>query len=157
MARGMSFCVRLEKSGSLVVKLPQARRLAWQPAESAPFRMNGRYELCKRHIKNEHGDGKKHLVIFDARTGQRLQELPDAEVLSADDLDGDGKPELLLRRGAELHIAQWKSGSLQTVWHEPNVSPVLHVPPNVVVSSVNLAIELENLSYFRSLAETTTV
>ena len=35
-----------------------------------------------------------------------------------------------------------------------NFSPVvLHVPANVVVSNVNLAIELENLSYFRSLAE----
>jgi len=36
-----------------------------------------------------------------------------------------------------------------------NFAPtVLHVPSNVVVSSVNLAIELENLSYFRSLAKT---
>ena len=35
-----------------------------------------------------------------------------------------------------------------------NFSPiVLHVPNNVVISNVNLAIELENLSYFRSLAE----
>lgn len=35
-----------------------------------------------------------------------------------------------------------------------NFAPVvLHVPPNVVVSNVNLAIELENLSYFRSLAK----
>jgi redox-sensing transcriptional repressor len=35
-----------------------------------------------------------------------------------------------------------------------NFAPVvLHVPANVVVSNVNLAIELENLSYFRSLAE----
>lgn len=34
-----------------------------------------------------------------------------------------------------------------------NFAPtVLHVPPHVVVSNVNLAIELENLSYFRSLA-----
>jgi len=33
-----------------------------------------------------------------------------------------------------------------------NFAPVvLHVPNNVVVSNVNLAIELENLSYFRSL------
>ena len=36
-----------------------------------------------------------------------------------------------------------------------NFAPVvLRVPSNVVVSNVNLAIELENLSYFRSLAET---
>jgi redox-sensing transcriptional repressor len=35
-----------------------------------------------------------------------------------------------------------------------NFAPiVLKVPANVVVSNVNLAIELENLSYFRSLAE----
>jgi redox-sensing transcriptional repressor len=35
-----------------------------------------------------------------------------------------------------------------------NFSPVvLRVPGNVVVNNVNLAIELENLSYFRSLAE----
>jgi redox-sensing transcriptional repressor len=35
-----------------------------------------------------------------------------------------------------------------------NFAPiVLHVPSNVVVSNVNLAIELENLSYFRSLAK----
>ncbi len=35
-----------------------------------------------------------------------------------------------------------------------NFAPnVLRVPINVVVSNVNLAIELENLSYFRSLAE----
>jgi redox-sensing transcriptional repressor len=35
-----------------------------------------------------------------------------------------------------------------------NFAPVvLHVPNNVVVKNVNLAIELENLSYFRSLAE----
>ena len=36
-----------------------------------------------------------------------------------------------------------------------NFAPVvLHVPHNVIVSNVNLAIELENLSYFRSLAKT---
>ncbi len=35
-----------------------------------------------------------------------------------------------------------------------NFAPVvLHVPNNVVASNVNLAIELENLSYFRSQAE----
>ncbi len=35
-----------------------------------------------------------------------------------------------------------------------NFAPiVLHVPGKIVVNNVNLAIELENLSYFRSLAE----
>lgn len=81
-------------------------------------------------IKNEHGDGETHLVVFDTRTGQRLAELPAAEVLAADDLDGDGKQELLLRRGTELQIARWEAGSLMTVWQQTDVSPVLHrLPP----------------------------
>src|SRR4029077_4004467 len=89
----------------------------------------GRY-LVLASIKNEHGDGRTHLVIFDARTGRRLAELPDAEVLAADDLDGDGKQELLLRRGAEMSICRWKAGELQTVWHQADVLPVLRpLPP----------------------------
>src|SRR5207253_6303392 len=55
---------------------------------------DGRYQVLAS-IKNEHGDGKTHLVVFDARTGKRLAELPDAEVLAVDDLDDDGRPEVL--------------------------------------------------------------
>jgi hypothetical protein len=89
---------------------------------------DGRY-LVLASIKNEHADGQGHLVVFDARTGRRLAELPDAQVLAVDDLDGDGKPEVLLRRGAELHITRWQSGDLQTVWHEADVQPVLQPLP----------------------------
>jgi hypothetical protein len=89
---------------------------------------NGRL-LVLASIKNEHGDGEGHLVIFDARTGRRLAELPDAQVLAVDDLDGDGKPEVLLRRGTELSIARWQSGTLETVWHAANVLPVLRPLP----------------------------
>jgi hypothetical protein len=86
--------------------------------------------LILASIKNEHGDGETRLVIFDVGTGQRLSELPDAQVLAADDLDGDGRQELLLRRGTELHISRWKDGDLVTAWHQSDVLPVLRpLPP----------------------------
>jgi len=80
-------------------------------------------------IKNEHGDGETRLVVFDATTGERLAELPAAEVLAADDLDGDGKQELLLRSGSELHICRWEAGTLKTVWQQAEAVPVLRELP----------------------------
>jgi hypothetical protein len=91
---------------------------------------NDGHYLVLASIKNEHGDGQGHLVVFDSRTGDRLAELSDAQVLAVDDLDGDGKPEILLRRGSELHIARWKSGELQTIWHEADVLPILRPIPS---------------------------
>ena len=85
---------------------------------------NGRHVILVS-IQNEHGDGQGHLVVFVARTGERLAESADAQVLAVDDLDGDGKPEILLRRGSDLHITRWKSGELQTVWHGADVLPVV--------------------------------
>jgi hypothetical protein len=90
---------------------------------------DGRY-LVLASVKNEHGDGKSHLVVFDALTGRRLAERPDARVLAADDLDGDGTQEFLLQDGSELSIAWWKAGGLQTAWHQADVLPVLRpLPP----------------------------
>jgi hypothetical protein len=81
-------------------------------------------------IKNEHGDGKSHLVVFDARTGKRLADLPDAEVLAVDDLDGDGRPEILLRRGKVLLITRWRAGDFQSIWQEADVVPILRPLPS---------------------------
>jgi outer membrane protein assembly factor BamB len=77
-------------------------------------------------VQNEHGDGQKRLVVVDSLTGKRMADLPGADVLAADDLDGDGKPEFLLRRGSELHICRWKSTDFQSLWHGVDVVPVLH-------------------------------
>ena len=89
---------------------------------------DGRY-LVLANIKNEHDDGATRLVVFDARTGERLKELPEAQVLSTDDLDGDGRQELLLLRGAELSICRWKGNELQTVWQHADVLPLLRPLP----------------------------
>ena len=44
---GISFCVRLDTDGAVVIRLPQCRHFAWQQESSLPFFLNGRYELCK--------------------------------------------------------------------------------------------------------------
>lgn len=107
------------------------KQVALSPAGPAlvyDFEQNGRYQIVVS-IKNEHGDGRTHLVVFDARTGNRLAELPQTEVLSVDDLDGDGKLEVLLRRGKNLHITRWKAGNFQNIWQGVDVLPVLrHLP-----------------------------
>jgi outer membrane protein assembly factor BamB len=91
---------------------------------------NDGHYLVLASVKNEHGDGATRLVVLDAGTGRRLAELPDARVLAADDLDGDGKQELLLQRGSELSVCRWKAGDLQVVWHQADVLPVLRpLPP----------------------------
>lgn len=55
---GISFCVRLAADGRIIVRLPQSRRFAWQPAASPPFPLNGRYESGKRRWADEQGRPK---------------------------------------------------------------------------------------------------
>lgn len=90
---------------------------------------NDGHPLLFVSVRNEHGDGETRLVIFDARNGERLAELPAAEILSSDDLDGDGRNEFLLRRGSELLICRWQSGELKTLWQQADVLPVLKSLP----------------------------
>jgi hypothetical protein len=52
---GMSFCVRLNANGKIIIRLPQCRRFAWQSKESQPFPLNGRYEQCIRRWTNDKG------------------------------------------------------------------------------------------------------
>ena len=52
---GISFCVQLSADGCVVIRLPRARRFAWQEETSPPFPLNGRYESCKRRWTDEIG------------------------------------------------------------------------------------------------------
>ena len=52
---GISFCVRLDEDGRIVVRLPKHRRFPWQETDSPVFALNGRYELCKRRWTDDQG------------------------------------------------------------------------------------------------------
>jgi len=81
-------------------------------------------------VTNEHQDGKSVLVVFDGATGARICEEADCEVLSADDLDGDGRVELLIRQGNALRIAQWSSSAFVDRWRGEGAAPLLvPLPP----------------------------
>ena len=52
---GISFCVRLEDTGRLLIHLPTRRRLSWQAEDDQPTPLNGRYERCKRQWTDAKG------------------------------------------------------------------------------------------------------
>lgn len=52
---GVSFCVRLNDTGKLLIRLPQERQFSWQKEGTKPFEVNGRYEECVRRWKNKDG------------------------------------------------------------------------------------------------------
>lgn len=55
---GISFCVRLNASGRIVVTLPQKKQLFWQGEVVPEFPLNGRYERCTRRWTDDEGDQK---------------------------------------------------------------------------------------------------
>ena len=66
---GISFCARFDDGGRLVIRLPRAKRLAWQRTDAPELRVNGRYESCIRQTTREGGtpyDGpawRRHLAV----------------------------------------------------------------------------------------------
>jgi hypothetical protein len=56
---GISFCARLETDGRVVLRLPRSRRFVWQSEGTPPIALNGRYELCNRHWKDDNGEVHK--------------------------------------------------------------------------------------------------
>ena len=95
---------------------------------------------------------------FDVDTKRKRRKTYSQPILSLDKLDG-----FVRSRKIRMAIITVPPSTAQDVANRLvvvgvnailNFAPVvLHVPANVVVNNVNLAIELENLSYFRSLAE----
>jgi hypothetical protein len=90
---------------------------------------DGRYEVLAL-ITGEHGEKERRLAVFDARDGRRLGEVPDARVLVVEDLDGDGKPEVVLKQGKQLQVARWTGSAFQVLWQAEGVEPLLRpLPP----------------------------
>ncbi len=52
---GISFCVRLNIDGRIIVRLPQSRRFFWQQPTDPEFQLNGRYEQCTRRWTDDVG------------------------------------------------------------------------------------------------------
>ncbi len=82
-------------------------------------------------VLNEHGDNLTHLVLFSADDGKRLFDQPDLSVLAADDLDGDGLPEVMLAtKNGGLRIANWNGHDFVDRWSATNVSPMIVAAPS---------------------------
>jgi Helicase conserved C-terminal domain len=56
---GISFCVKLDASGKLVVRAPQSRKFSWQAEDASAVQVNGRYESCNRKWLNKDGDDRE--------------------------------------------------------------------------------------------------
>jgi Helicase conserved C-terminal domain len=99
---GISFCVRLDREGRIIIRLPQSRRFAWQPENSAPFALNGRYELGKRRWTDDQGRPK------DAPVWRRREAvLPNTEIIieQAELLDGKRvAKDVTMPEGAPLNL-----------------------------------------------------
>ncbi len=87
-----------------------------------------RYEIIATII-GEHGDRSRHLVVFDAATGRRLAETGDARILAVGDLDGDGRPEILLQEAGRLRLARWDRGGFVELWGGNRIEPMLRPLP----------------------------
>jgi hypothetical protein len=56
---GISFCVRLDESGRILIRLPLSRRFSWQTDGDEPILLNGRYERCKRRWTDRLGSARE--------------------------------------------------------------------------------------------------
>ncbi len=83
---------------------------------------DGRIEILAQ-ITNEQNDGKSHFVLVDALSGKRLFDQPDLQVRAVDDLDGDGRPELLLKDQLAWRIASWDGQRFRDRWQSTNAAP----------------------------------
>lgn len=83
---------------------------------------DGRLEILAM-ITNEHADGQPWLSIFDALSGERLMDQPGLLIVAVDDLDGDDKPEVLLREKDVLRIANWDGTHFIDRWRGDDVTP----------------------------------
>jgi hypothetical protein len=84
---GVSFRARLNSQGTIIIRLPQGKRLAWQCEGSIALALNGRYEACTRRWTDDKG------VVKDAPMWRRWPAvLPDTAVLIKRDELVSGKP-----------------------------------------------------------------
>jgi outer membrane protein assembly factor BamB len=89
---------------------------------------DGRYEVVATII-DEHDDHATHLVVFDAATGRRLAEGGDERIISVDDLDRDGRPEVFLKHSRALRLARWDGRGFVDLWKSDRATPIVRPLP----------------------------
>ncbi len=96
---GISFCVRFDNQGEILVKLPQSRHFSWQDENVQAFQLNGRYELCERQWTDQNGGSRqapiwRRLPALPSDTEIKIDksELVSREVLSRDLSLPEGSP-----------------------------------------------------------------
>jgi hypothetical protein len=81
-------------------------------------------------ITNEHGDGKPWFCVIDGVDGKKVHEESDVTVKCYDDLDGDGRLELLLQAGTDLRVANWVDGKFVDRWRGSGAEALLMPVPS---------------------------
>jgi redox-sensing transcriptional repressor len=113
----------------------------------------GNLGLALLSYKGFEQEGFEIVAAFDLEANRKRDKPPATPVYGMERL-----PEIVQRRGVKMAIITVPASAAQEVANQLidagitgilNFAPiVLHVPEEVMVNNVNLAIELENLSYF---------
>lgn len=59
----ISFCVRLEAEGAVVVSFPRCRKLSWQEVDQSPFPLNGIYERFHLRLERKQGQDADPTIL----------------------------------------------------------------------------------------------
>jgi len=83
----------------------QSKRRIVRPGPNPVLDINGdgRKEILF-NLFNETGDGRWHVMAYDALTGATVLDLPESYLNGAADIDGDGMPELFVAHTASLNV-----------------------------------------------------
>lgn len=121
----------------------QSKSRVVRPRPNPVFDMNGdgRKEILF-NLFNKSGDGKWHVMAYDALTGDTVLDLPASCLSGSADVNGDGVPELFVTRmealyvpdSAKLSLLSLKGGEASTLWEcshgrwvtAPSILPLTH-------------------------------
>ncbi|HKI71807.1 MAG TPA: VCBS repeat-containing protein, partial [Verrucomicrobiae bacterium] len=106
----------------------QSKNIIVRPGPNPVFDVNGdgRKEILF-NLFNQSGDGKWHVMAYDALTGDTVLDLPEQYLNGAADVNGDGVSELFTARtstlhvpdAAELSLLRVKSSDALPLWKHP--------------------------------------
>jgi outer membrane protein assembly factor BamB len=106
----------------------QSKHRIVRPGPNPVFDLNGdgRSEILY-NLFNDTGDGRWHVMAYDALTGETVLDLPERYLNGAADVNGDGVPELFVARAdglyvpnsSELTLLRVKGRDATPLWQHP--------------------------------------